>query len=73
MRPADQVKGPDSVGAEVEAGGIKDLPGRVDRYGKAKVAALDVAKYMREVQHLQERPLDQLYRDVSQRVEQCGG
>lgn len=72
MRPPDQVKGPDSVGAEVEAGGIKELPGKVNRYGKAKVAALDVVKYMREVHHLQEPHLVALYRETAQQVADCG-
>ena len=37
---------PDSVGAETGVQGIEALPTKIDRYGKAKKGALDVANYM---------------------------
>lgn len=45
--PEGQKESPDSVAAEIGAEGVEALPGRVDRYGKAKRRALDVAEYMR--------------------------
>ena len=44
--PEHQKENPDSVGAEIGVDGIEALPKRVDRYGKAKKSALDVAEYM---------------------------
>jgi len=42
-----QRKSPDSVAADFRAsGGIEELSNRVNRYGKAKSTALDVANYM---------------------------
>jgi hypothetical protein len=46
-RDDDPKENPDSVGAEIGADGIEALPRRVQRYGKAKAGALDVAKYIR--------------------------
>lgn len=46
MDPDHQREGPDSVAAEIRAGGIEALPARVDRYGKAKTKALDVAEHI---------------------------
>lgn len=71
MHPPDEKKGPDSVGAEVRAGGIKDLPARVNRYQKAKAQALDVAQYMAAVQHQQQPHIAALYRDTAKRVASC--
>ena len=45
--PEGQKESPDSVAAEIGAESVEALPGRVDRYGKAKQRALDVAEYMR--------------------------
>lgn len=45
-RPEPQKENPDSVAAEIGVQGIEALPKRVDRYGKAKRSALDVAEYM---------------------------
>lgn len=45
---ADQKESPDSWPEEIGAEGIEALPQRVDRYGKAKTRALDVAHFMRE-------------------------
>jgi len=47
--PDDQKENPDSVAAEIGVEGIEALPKRVDRYGKAKNGALDVADYMAQV------------------------
>ena len=44
--PEHQKENPDSVGAEIGVDGIEALPKRVERYGKAKKSALDVAEYM---------------------------
>jgi len=41
-----QRENPDSVAAEIGVQGIEGLPGKVDRYGKAKKGSLDVADYM---------------------------
>lgn len=48
-----QKENPDSVGAETGVQGIEALPSRVDRYGKAKNKALEVAEYMGGVPGLQ--------------------
>ncbi len=49
MGPPDhQRENPDSVGAEIGVQGIEALPGRVERYGKAKQGALDVAQFISE-------------------------
>jgi hypothetical protein len=69
--PPDQENGPESVGAEVRAGCIKDLPGRVDRYKKAKARSLDISKYMAQVMHHQEPHIQALYRDTLQRTTTC--
>jgi len=48
MEDDRQRKSPDSVAADFRAsGGIEELSNRVDRYGKARSTALDVAEYMR--------------------------
>jgi hypothetical protein len=64
-RPPDdhQKENPDSLAGEIGVEGIEALPGKVDRYGKAKNRALDIAKYM----HLQ-ADLQQ----VAKRVNECG-
>ncbi len=47
-----QKENPDSVTAEIGVEGIEALPKRVERYGKAKKGALDIAEYMRaETEH----------------------
>lgn len=45
-RSSPEKENPDSVAAEIGVEGIEALPKRVERYGKAKNGALDVAKYM---------------------------
>lgn len=42
----DQKENPDSLAGEIGVQGIEALPKRVDRYGKAKNGALEVAEYM---------------------------
>lgn len=71
LGPPPKKESPDSVDAEIRAEGLKELPGRVNRYQKAKVAALDVAKYMHAVQHQQDAHLAKLYRDTAERVASC--
>lgn len=44
--PEHQKENPDSLAGEIGVDGIEALPKRVDRYGKAKKSALDVAEYM---------------------------
>ncbi len=44
-----QKENPDSVAAEIGVQGIEALPKRVDRYGKAKKGALEVADYMAQM------------------------
>lgn len=63
--PNDQKENPDSVAAEIGVEGIEALPKRVDRYGKAKNGALDIAKYMQGLPGQQEKA-------ISQRVTACG-
>ena len=50
--PDHQKENPDSLAGEIGAEGIEALPKRVERYGKAKKGALDIAEYMRtETEH----------------------
>lgn len=44
--PDPKSENPDLLEQDGVSGGIEELPGRVDRYGKAKKTALDVADYM---------------------------
>jgi hypothetical protein len=53
----------DSLAGEIGVEGIEALPGKVERYGKAKFGALEVAQYMSELPGLQ---------DVARRVQSCG-
>lgn len=72
MHPPDPKKeSPESVGADFGAEGLKALPGRIDRYGEAKVAALDVAKYMDEVIHQQPLLHRSVFRNTAKRVAEC--
>jgi hypothetical protein len=45
--PIDQKENPDSLAGEIGVEGIEALPKRVERYGKARKGALDIAEYMR--------------------------
>ena len=60
-----QKENPDSVAAEIGVEGIEALPKRVERYGKARKSALDVAEYMQGLPGQQAKA-------VSQRVMACG-
>lgn len=59
----DQRENPDSVGAEIGVQGIEALPGRVERYGKAKSGALDVAKFISDLGG---------HQGLARRVSECG-
>lgn len=63
--PIEQKENPDSVAAEIGVEGIEALPGRVNRYGKAKKGALDVAEYMQGLAGEQ-------FQKVARRVTCCG-
>ena len=63
--PIDQKENPDSWSDEIGVEGIEALPKRVERYGKARKSALDVAEYMQGLPGQQAK-------DVSQRVMACG-
>ena len=66
MREPDQEKkNPEQVELDGVSEGIEALPKRVDRYGKARKGALDIAEYMQGLPGQQAR-------DVSQRVMACG-
>ena len=71
MHLPNKKESPDSVDAEIRAEGLKELPGRVNRYQKAKIQALDVAKYMQQVQHQQDGHIAKLYADTAKRVQSC--
>ena len=60
-----QKENPDSLAGEIGVEGIEALPKRVERYGKARKSALDVAEYMQGLPGQQAK-------DVSQRVMACG-
>ena len=62
--PVDQEReNPDSVGAEIGVQGIEGLQKRVDRYGKAKKTALDVAEYIGQLPQ---------HQAVAKRLQSCG-
>ena len=60
-----QKKTPDMLAHEGGSVGIEALPGRVDRYGKARKSALDVVDYM------ENNPAPHLA-DILKRVKTCG-
>lgn len=60
-----QKENPDSLAGEIGVEGIEALPKRVERYGKARKSALDVAEYMQGLPGQQAKA-------VSQRVMACG-
>ena len=69
--PGEQEKeNPDSWSDEIGVEGIEALPRRVDRYGKAKNRALDVAKYIGGLSKLQSTNTS--LRLLAQRVTTCG-
>ena len=63
--PSDQKENPDSLAGEIGAEGIEALPKRVERYGKARKGALDIAEYMQGLPGQQGKA-------VAQRVTACG-
>lgn len=63
--PNDQKENPDSLAGEIGVEGIEALPKRVERYGKAKKGALDIAEYMQGLPGQQGKA-------VAQRVTACG-
>lgn len=67
MGPPDEKENADSLAGEVGVQGIENLPRRVQRYGSAKQAALDVAQYIG-----QHPELPTFARKAGERVSQCG-
>jgi hypothetical protein len=63
--PIEQKKNPEQVELDGVSEGIEALPKRVDRYGKARKSALDIAKYMEGLPGQQGK-------EVAQRVTACG-
>jgi hypothetical protein len=59
---------PDSLAGEIGVQGIEALPKRVERYGKAKNRALDVAEYIDQVAAPQRPAL----RSLAERLASCG-
>ena len=66
--PDDPKENADSLAGEIGVQGIEALPRRVDRYGKAKNRALDVAEYIGQSAVGQRRVL----RSLAGRVASCG-
>lgn len=62
--PPPESESPDSLAGEIGADGIEALPGRVERYQKAKFRALDVAEHICSLGPSQ--------RDLGRRVSDCG-
>ena len=61
--PDPERENPEELALDGVSGGIEELPGRVNRYGKAKKKALDVAEYMaRETGH----------QAIARKVSECG-
>lgn len=65
-RRRPESENPDQVVLDGVSGGIGELPGRVNRYGKAKSKALDVAEYMAAL------PKVQGLEPYAKRVKGCG-
>lgn len=61
--PEPQKENPDSWSDETGVEGIEALPKRVERYGKAKLGALDTAEYMR---------VGTTHQAMAAKVEACG-
>lgn len=64
-KPPDDPKreNPDQLELDGVSEGIEALPGRLDRYGKAKKGAIDIGEYMADFSQ---------YQDVAKRVLSCG-
>lgn len=65
-RRSPESENPDLLQQDGVSGGIEELPRRVDRYGKAKRTALDVAEYMGQM------PKSQGLEHYAARVKGCG-
>ncbi len=65
-RRRPESENPDLLAQDGVSGGIEELSTRVDRYGKAKRSALDVAEYMGQT------PKSQGLEQYSKRVKGCG-
>lgn len=65
-RPSPESESPDLLQQDGASEGIEALPKRVDRYGKAKNTALDIAKYMADL------PQSQGWGKLAKRVASCG-
>lgn len=63
QEPIDQKENPDSWSDETGVEGIEALPKRVERYGKARKSALDIAEYMTASTNHQK---------MAQKVHSCG-
>ena len=61
--PDPQKENPDSLAGETGVQGIEALPRKIDRYGKAKRGALDVANYMATIPD---------YAPMARKVQLCG-
>ncbi len=68
--PESPKENADSWSDEIGVQGIEALPRRVDRYGKAKNRALDVAEYIGQLARSQ--PGQRSLKDLSDRVAGCG-
>ena len=70
--PPDDPKreNPEELAFDGVSEGIEALPGRLNRYGKAKNGALDVADYMESLPEGEARYLP--FRKTAQRLRQCG-
>lgn len=66
----DPKENADSWSDEIGVQGIEALPRRVDRYGKAKYRALDVAEYIGHLARSQ--PAQGVLKDVAHRLASCG-
>lgn len=65
-RRSPESENPDLLAQDGVSGGIEELPRRVDRYGKAKRTALDVAEYMSQM------PKSQGLERYAKLVKTCG-
>ena len=61
--PEPQKENPDSLAGETGVQGIEALPKKIDRYGKAKKGALDVANYMATIPD---------HQPMARKVQLCG-
>lgn len=64
--PDPKKENPDLLEQDGVSDGIEALPGKVDRYSKAKKKALDVVKYIGGSEHAQR------LQKITSRVQSCG-